>query len=80
MKKIWEYIRKHNLQVPTDKRKLTCDANLKALTGLDEVSAFSLNKYTQKCFIPIPDEEQEHYKQIFKEREDALEPPEEPSS
>ncbi|KAG2201448.1 hypothetical protein INT47_001497 [Mucor saturninus] len=72
VKKIWSYIRKHNLQVPTDKRKINCDENLKKLTGLDQVTGFSINKYTQKCFVPIPKEDQPKYKQIFKEQEEAL--------
>jgi len=67
---MWEYIREHNLQSETDKRVLRCDAKLKELCdGEDEVSAFSINKYTQKCFTNIPKEEQPKYKQILLERE-----------
>ncbi|CAO3649275.1 unnamed protein product [Mucor fragilis] len=70
VKKMWEYIREHNLQSETDKRVLRCDAKLKELCdGEDEVSAFSINKYTQKCFTTIPKEEQPKYKQMLLERE-----------
>lgn len=70
VKKMWEYIREHNLQSETDKRVLHCDAKLKELCdGEDKVSAFSINKYTQKCFTTIPKEEQPKYKQILLQRE-----------
>ncbi len=43
--KVWDYIRKHNLQKPTDKRVIVADATLKALFGKDECSMFEMNKY-----------------------------------
>jgi chromatin remodeling complex protein RSC6 len=67
---MWEYIREHKLQSESDKRILKCDAKLKELCdGQDEVSAFSINKFTQKCFQVIPKEEQPKYKKILLERE-----------
>ncbi|KAI8639144.1 SWIB/MDM2 domain-containing protein [Parasitella parasitica] len=70
VKKMWDYIREHGLQSETDKRVLKCDAKLKELCdGQDEVTAFSINKFTQKCFTVIPKEEQPKYKQILLERE-----------
>ncbi|CAO0789821.1 unnamed protein product [Mucor circinelloides] len=70
VKKMWEYIREHNLQSESDKRVLKCDAKLKELCdGEDQVSAFSINKYTQRCFTNIPKEEQPKYKQMLLERE-----------
>ncbi|KAL9542188.1 hypothetical protein MBANPS3_008739 [Mucor bainieri] len=70
VKKMWEYIREHNLQSESDKRVLRCDDKLRELCdGEKEVSAFSINKYTQKCFTNIPKEDQPKYKQILLERE-----------
>ena len=44
-KKIWEYIRQHNLQDPNDKRTIKADAKLKAIfDGKDSVSMFELTK------------------------------------
>jgi chromatin remodeling complex protein RSC6 len=43
--KVWDYIRKHNLQKPTDKRVIVADANLKKIFGRDEVTMFEMNKY-----------------------------------
>lgn len=43
--KVWDYIRKHDLQKPTDKRVIVADANLKKIFGRDEVTMFEMNKY-----------------------------------
>jgi chromatin remodeling complex protein RSC6 len=44
-KRIWEYIRKNNLQDPKDKRTIRADAKLKAVfNGKDSVSMFELTK------------------------------------
>ena len=44
-KKIWDYIRSHNLQDPKDKRTIRADAKLKPLfDGKDSVSMFELTK------------------------------------
>jgi upstream activation factor subunit UAF30 len=44
-KKIWEYIREHNLQDPNDKRTIKADAKLKAIfDGKDSVTMFELTK------------------------------------
>jgi upstream activation factor subunit UAF30 len=43
--KVWEYIKKHNLQKPTDKRMIVADANLKKVFGVDECSMFEMNKH-----------------------------------
>lgn len=71
---MWEYIRKHSLQLETDKRMINCDANFKELCdGADQINTFTLNKYTQKCFEVIPKDEQPKYKEIVAERERKLE-------
>ena len=46
VKKIWEYVKARDLQNPTDKRQIVCDAALRAIfEGNDVVTAFSMNKY-----------------------------------
>ena len=41
-KKIWEYIKKHNLQDASNKRNINADAKLKELFGKPHVSMFEL--------------------------------------
>ena len=43
-KKIWDYIKKNNLQDPANKRNINADAKLKPLFGKDQVSMFELTK------------------------------------
>lgn len=43
--KVWDYIRKHNLQKPTDKRVIIADAKLKPIFGKDECTMFEMNKF-----------------------------------
>lgn len=42
VKKLWEYIKKHKLQVKTDKRKIKADATLKAAFGKSTFDMFEL--------------------------------------
>jgi upstream activation factor subunit UAF30 len=42
--KVWEYIRKHNLQNPANKREILADAKLKAVFGQDKATMFEMNK------------------------------------
>jgi len=43
--KVWEYIRKHNLQNPADKREILADEKLKKVFGRDKCTMFEMNKY-----------------------------------
>ena len=43
-KKIWEYIKKHDLQDPKNRRNINADALLKPLFEKDQVSMFELTK------------------------------------
>ena len=43
-KKIWDYIKKHNLQDPANKRNINADAKLRPLFEKDQVSMFELTK------------------------------------
>lgn len=44
VKKIWEYIRKNNLQDKTNKRMINADAKTKPLFGKAQISMFDLAK------------------------------------
>lgn len=43
--KVWEYIKKHNLQDAKDKRQINADAKLGKVFGKQSVSMFEMNKY-----------------------------------
>jgi chromatin remodeling complex protein RSC6 len=44
--KMWEYIKKNNLQNPQNKREIVADAKLKPIFhGKDRVSMFEMNKH-----------------------------------
>lgn len=42
VKKMWEYIKAHNLQDPKDKRTILADDKLRAVFGKDSVGMFEL--------------------------------------
>ena len=44
-KRIWAYIREHNLQNPDDKREILCDAALEKLFKRKKVTMFKMTKY-----------------------------------
>lgn len=44
VKKIWEYIKKHDLQNPKNKRNILADEKLRPLFGKDEVTMFEMTK------------------------------------
>ena len=49
VKKIWVYIKKHNLQDPTNKRNINADENLlKVFGGKKTVSMFEMTKLVSK--------------------------------
>jgi chromatin remodeling complex protein RSC6 len=41
-KRLWEYIKSHNLQNPANKRNILCDDKLKAVMGKSEVTMFEM--------------------------------------
>ncbi|WP_245503614.1 SWIB/MDM2 domain-containing protein [Aquabacterium lacunae] len=43
-KKVWEYIKKHNLQDAANKRNINADAKLKVIFKKDQVSMFEMTK------------------------------------
>ena len=46
--KVWDYIKKHNLQNPENKREIVADDKLKKVFGKDRVSMFEMNKHISK--------------------------------
>ena len=46
--KVWDYIKKNNLQNPANKREILADANLKKIFGTDKCSMFEMNKHLSK--------------------------------
>ncbi len=43
-KKVWDYIKQHNLQDPANKRMINADAKLKVIFKKDQVSMFEMTK------------------------------------
>jgi chromatin remodeling complex protein RSC6 len=43
--KMWEYIKKHDLQDPKDKRQILADDTLEKIFGKKSVSMFEMNKH-----------------------------------
>jgi chromatin remodeling complex protein RSC6 len=43
--KVWEYIKKHNLQNPENKREILADDKLKKIFGKDKCTMFEMNKH-----------------------------------
>ena len=43
--KIWDYIRKNNLQNPENKREILADAKLEPVFGKKKVTMFEMNKH-----------------------------------
>ena len=43
--KIWDYIKKNNLQNPENRREILADDKLKSVFGKDKVTMFEMNKH-----------------------------------
>ena len=49
MKRVWDYIKKHDLQDPENKRRIRADDNLRAVFGgNDSLSMFEMTAYISK--------------------------------
>lgn len=46
--KIWEYIKKHDLQNPQNKREIIADDKLQPVFGKDRVTMFEMNKHLSR--------------------------------
>ncbi|KAG9312079.1 SWIB/MDM2 domain-containing protein [Chiua virens] len=44
VKKLWEYIRQHELQNPSNKKEIVCDDALRAVFAVDKIDMFKMNK------------------------------------
>jgi upstream activation factor subunit UAF30 len=43
--KVWDYIKKHELQNPANRREILADAKLEAVFGKKKVTMFEMNKH-----------------------------------
>ena len=46
--KMWEYIKKHDLQNPANRREIISDDKLRPIFGQDKVTMFEMNKHLAK--------------------------------
>lgn len=53
MKQLWAYIRKNNLQDPSNKRKIICNDELRLVFETDCTDMFKMNKLLAKHIIPL---------------------------
>jgi chromatin remodeling complex protein RSC6 len=50
--KVWDYIKKHDLQNPENRREILADAKLEAVFGKKKVTMFEMNKYLAQHLTP----------------------------
>ncbi len=43
--RVWDYIKRHNLQNPENRREILADAKLRPIFGKDKVTMFEMNKH-----------------------------------
>ena len=48
VKKVWDYIKKNNLQNPANKREILADAKLEKIFGGKKATMFEMNKHLAK--------------------------------
>lgn len=53
VKQLWAYIRKNNLQDPSNKRKIICNNDLRLVFETDSTDMFKMNKLLAKHIIPL---------------------------
>lgn len=46
--KVWDHIRKNNLQNPNNKREILADDKLKRVFGVDKCTMFEMNKHLSR--------------------------------
>ena len=46
--KVWDHIKKNNLQNPENKREIVADDKLRAVFGKDRVTMFEMNKHLSR--------------------------------
>src|SRR5919107_4520851 len=45
VRKVWDYIKPHNLKNPENRREILADDKLKSVFGKDKVTMFEMNKH-----------------------------------
>ena len=45
MSKVWDYIKKHDLQNPENRREILADDKLEPVFGKEKVTMFEMNKH-----------------------------------
>jgi upstream activation factor subunit UAF30 len=50
--KVWDYIKKHELQNPENRREILADDKLEAVFGQKTVTMFEMNKYLAQHLTP----------------------------
>ncbi|XP_021759064.1 protein app1-like [Chenopodium quinoa] len=53
VKQLWAYIRKNNLQDPSNKRKIICNDELRLVFEVDCTDMFQMNKLLSKHIVPL---------------------------
>ena len=53
VKQLWAYIRKNNLQDPSNKRKIICNDELRLVFETDCTDMFQMNKLLAKHITPL---------------------------
>lgn len=53
VKQLWAYIRRNNLQDPSNKRKIICNDELRLVFEVDCTDMFKMNKLLAKHIIPL---------------------------
>ncbi|MES2354398.1 MAG: SWIB/MDM2 domain-containing protein [Pseudomonadota bacterium] len=51
LKKVWVYIKKHDLQNPANRRQIICDEKLGEVLGVTKCSMFQIPKLLQPHFL-----------------------------
>ncbi|KAI0918981.1 hypothetical protein AcW1_003518 [Taiwanofungus camphoratus] len=44
VKQLWDYIKRHELQNPENRKEIVCDDSLKSIFGVDKIDMFKMNK------------------------------------
>jgi hypothetical protein len=67
VKQLWQYIRKNNLQDPSNKRKIICDDALRVVFETDCTDMFKMNKLLAKHIIPLQPSSMycDHYSEAY---------------
>jgi upstream activation factor subunit UAF30 len=54
VKKMWEYIKEHSLQNPSDKREILLNSALRGVFKVKSFTMFAMNKHLSDYLSPLP--------------------------